>query len=145
MERHDKGQDLVMVASEPLTFERGGYSSRKSISEDSLPNHCPEGDWVTVPTNSILSIHKQTVLIHPIIDQYYQPPSYSRSAAFAESKGMVGRGPDATVPSPKPSLPSLDHTASDSSDNASDIEPDHLGSPEPPLVLKMPSLQVSSY
>lgn len=47
MERHDRGQDLVMVASEPLTFERG--------------------DWVTVPTNSILSINKQTVLIHPII------------------------------------------------------------------------------
>ncbi|PWW79526.1 N-terminal nucleophile aminohydrolase [Tuber magnatum] len=70
MERHDRGQDLVMVASEPLTFERG--------------------DWVTVPTNSILTINKQTVLIHPIIDKYYQQnPAYSRSAAFAESKGMV--------------------------------------------------------
>ena len=74
MERHDRGQDLIMVASEPLTFERG--------------------DWVTVPTNSILSINKQTVLIHPIIDEYYQQdPSYSRSSKFAESKGMVGRGP----------------------------------------------------
>jgi glutamine amidotransferase len=70
MERHDRGQDLVMVASEPLTFERG--------------------DWVTVPTNSILTINKQTVLIHPIIDKYYQQnPAYSRSAAFVESKGMV--------------------------------------------------------
>lgn len=47
MERRDKGQDLVMVASEPLTFERG--------------------DWVTVPTNSVLTVKKQTVLIHPII------------------------------------------------------------------------------
>ena len=46
MERHDRGQDLVMVASEPLTFERR--------------------DWVTVPTNSVLTINKQTVLIHPI-------------------------------------------------------------------------------
>lgn len=53
MERHDRGQDLVMVASEPLTFERG--------------------DWVTVPTNSILSINKQTVLIHPIIGIYFSP------------------------------------------------------------------------
>ncbi|KAF3908576.1 hypothetical protein ABW21_db0208677 [Orbilia brochopaga] len=74
MERHDRGQDLVMVASEPLTFERG--------------------DWVTVPTNSILSINKQTVLIHPIIDKFYQSdPSYSRSTHLAESKGLVGVGP----------------------------------------------------
>ncbi|RPA79181.1 YNL191Wp-like protein [Ascobolus immersus RN42] len=70
MERRDRGQDLVMVASEPLTFERG--------------------DWVTVPTNSILSINKQTVLIHPIKDQYYNTnPSYSRSSAFAASRGLV--------------------------------------------------------
>jgi hypothetical protein len=31
MERRDKGQDIVLVASEPLTFERA--------------------DWVTVPSN----------------------------------------------------------------------------------------------
>ncbi|KAF8544813.1 nucleophile aminohydrolase [Trichophaea hybrida] len=74
MERHDRGQDLVMVASEPLTFERE--------------------DWVTVPTNSVLTINKQTVLIHPIKDQYYQSdPSYRRSMKFAEEKGQVGRGP----------------------------------------------------
>lgn len=79
MERHDRGQDLVMVASEPLTFERG--------------------DWVTVPTNSVLTINRQTVLIHPIIDQYYQPnPSYKRSTKFAEGKGMVGRGPEVLTP-----------------------------------------------
>jgi glutamine amidotransferase len=57
MERRDKGQDIVLVASEPLTFERA--------------------DWVTVPTNSIfsrlwadlaiLTINGQTVLLHPII------------------------------------------------------------------------------
>lgn len=69
MERHDRGQDLVMVASEPLTFERG--------------------DWVTVPTNSVLTIHKQTVLIHPIVDQYYQPnPSFARSKELVERKGI---------------------------------------------------------
>ena len=28
MERRDKGADIVLVASEPLTFERGGYSGR---------------------------------------------------------------------------------------------------------------------
>ena len=74
MERHDKGQDLVLVASEPLTFERD--------------------DWVTVPTNCILSINKQTVLIHPVVDKYYQPdPSFSRSAAFVESKGLASKSP----------------------------------------------------
>ncbi|KAL1955239.1 hypothetical protein VTO42DRAFT_8898 [Malbranchea cinnamomea] len=55
MERHDKGADVVLVASEPLTFERH--------------------NWVTVPTNSILTIHKQTVLIHPIVDDFYRDPS----------------------------------------------------------------------
>jgi glutamine amidotransferase len=35
MERRDKGQDIVLVASEPLTFERA--------------------DWVTVPSNCIIS------------------------------------------------------------------------------------------
>lgn len=34
MERRDKGQDIVLVASEPLTFERA--------------------DWVTVPSNCII-------------------------------------------------------------------------------------------
>ncbi|KAI9676630.1 MAG: hypothetical protein M1829_002947 [Trizodia sp. TS-e1964] len=69
MERRDKGSDIVLVASEPLTFERD--------------------NWVTVPTNSVLTIHKQTVLIHPILDKYYNHnPSYSRSSGFAVSKGL---------------------------------------------------------
>lgn len=79
MERRDKGADIVLVASEPLTFERD--------------------NWVTVPTNSTLTIHKQTVLIHPIDDQYYNhDPSYVRSSGFAVSKGLVGgASPPATT------------------------------------------------
>lgn len=70
MERRDRGADIVLVASEPLTFERD--------------------NWVTVPTNSVLTIHKQTVMIHPIIDEFYNhSPSYSRSAQFALDKGQV--------------------------------------------------------
>jgi len=42
MERQDKGQDIVLVASEPLTFERA--------------------DWVTVPTNCILPIFVVQIL-----------------------------------------------------------------------------------
>ncbi|QLG74246.1 hypothetical protein HG535_0G01300 [Zygotorulaspora mrakii] len=77
MERLNRNQDVIMVASEPLTFERG--------------------DWTAVPTNSILTIKKQTILIHPIIDEYYQAdPLYSRSSKLAEDKGLMG-----SVPLPK--------------------------------------------
>ncbi|GAB7357938.1 hypothetical protein MBLNU230_g0105t1 [Neophaeotheca triangularis] len=70
MERRDKGADIVLVASEPLTFERD--------------------NWVTVPTNSVLTIHNQTVLIHPILDEYYNhTPSYQRSKRFAADQGQT--------------------------------------------------------
>jgi glutamine amidotransferase len=74
MERRDKGADIVLVASEPLTFERD--------------------NWVTVPTNSVLTIHNQTVLIHPILDEYYNhTPSMPRSSRFAADKGQtIGDG-----------------------------------------------------
>lgn len=74
MERRDRGADIVLVASEPLTFERD--------------------NWVTVPTNSTITIHKQTVMIHPIIDEYYNPsPSYQRSSGFAHSQGLASDAP----------------------------------------------------
>ncbi|SCU98281.1 LAMI_0F13872g1_1 [Lachancea mirantina] len=74
VERLDRNQDVIMVASEPLTFERG--------------------DWITVPTNSVLTIKNQTVLLHPIIDEYYQEdPLYTRSSTLAESKGLMGSVP----------------------------------------------------
>ncbi|CAI6341204.1 unnamed protein product [Periconia digitata] len=78
MERRDKGSDIVLVASEPLTFERD--------------------NWVTVPTNSTLTIHKQTVMIHPIIDEFYSAnPAHARSAGFAQAKGQTITGPDKRV------------------------------------------------
>ncbi|KAI5461458.1 nucleophile aminohydrolase [Mariannaea sp. PMI_226] len=70
MERKDKGADIVLVASEPLTFERE--------------------NWVNVPTNSILTIHKQTVMVHPIIDKYFErDPHHVRSSAFVQAKGLT--------------------------------------------------------
>ncbi|KAF2742031.1 N-terminal nucleophile aminohydrolase [Sporormia fimetaria CBS 119925] len=78
MERRDKGSDIVLVASEPLTFERD--------------------NWVTVPTNSTLTIYNQTVMIHPIIDEFYShDPAHSRSAGFAQAKGQTITGPDKRV------------------------------------------------
>lgn len=74
MERLDRNQDVIMVASEPLTFERG--------------------DWTAVPTNSVLTIKNQTILLHPIIDEYYQAdPLYLRSSALVERKGFMGSVP----------------------------------------------------
>lgn len=74
MERRDKGADIVLVASEPLTFERD--------------------NWVTVPTNSVVTIHNQNVLIHPILDEHYNfTPSFQRSQQFAAAKGQtIGDG-----------------------------------------------------
>ncbi|ROW02711.1 hypothetical protein VSDG_01688 [Cytospora chrysosperma] len=70
MERRDKGADVVLVSSEPLTFER---------------EH-----WINVPTNSILTIHDQTALVQPIIDQFHhKDPWHRRSAGFVQSKGLV--------------------------------------------------------
>ncbi|ODV94518.1 hypothetical protein PACTADRAFT_77096 [Pachysolen tannophilus NRRL Y-2460] len=55
MERLDRLQDVIMIASEPLTFERG--------------------DWITVPTNSTLSV------------------KIKQSSSLAESKGLMGSIP----------------------------------------------------
>ncbi|KAF1832648.1 N-terminal nucleophile aminohydrolase [Decorospora gaudefroyi] len=78
MERRDKGSDIVLVASEPLTFERD--------------------NWVTVPTNSTLTISKQTVMIHPIIDEFYSSnPAHERTSAFAQAKGQTVTGADKRV------------------------------------------------
>ncbi|KAL2160635.1 hypothetical protein VTH06DRAFT_1323 [Thermothelomyces fergusii] len=98
MERSDKGADVILVASEPLTFERE--------------------NWVNVPTNSILTIHNQTVMVHPILDQYYsRNPQHRRSAAFVRTKGLSANekassrsgtpfGPPTSMP-PVTSLPHL--------------------------------------
>ncbi|KAK8066451.1 hypothetical protein PG997_013198 [Apiospora hydei] len=70
MERRDKGADIVLVASEPLTFERE--------------------NWVNVPTNSILTIHRQSVMVHPIEDSFSErDPYHKRSSAFATKKGLT--------------------------------------------------------
>ncbi|KAI9753174.1 MAG: hypothetical protein M4579_005289 [Chaenotheca gracillima] len=77
MERRDKGADVVLVAN----------------------------NWVTVPTNSVLTIHKQTVDVRPLIDEYYNAvPSYSRHSDFAVSKGLVSSTPGTTADAATDSL-----------------------------------------
>ena len=85
MDRRDKGADIVLVASEPLTFERG-----MSVCPSSICRLTSAESWVTVPTNSTLTIHKQTVMVHPIIDENYSyNPYHSRSSKYARAKGLV--------------------------------------------------------
>ncbi|KIW86554.1 hypothetical protein Z517_01952 [Fonsecaea pedrosoi CBS 271.37] len=83
MERRDKASDVVLVASEPLTFERH--------------------NWLSVPTNTIVTICKQTVYVRPIKDEYYDPdPSTERSTGFARSKGLVSKAPGGGTATPTP-------------------------------------------
>ncbi|OBZ87421.1 putative glutamine amidotransferase DUG3 [Choanephora cucurbitarum] len=54
MVKADRREDIVVVASEPLTFEKA--------------------DWLTIPTNNILVVTpKLNVLLQPIKDRYYTP------------------------------------------------------------------------
>ena len=72
MHRVDKKNKMVLVSSEPITFERN--------------------DWTAIPTNSLLTILKdQTILLHPIIDEYYQKnPLFIRDSGFSTRKGQMG-------------------------------------------------------
>jgi len=71
MERQNRLNSIVMVASEPLTFERS--------------------DWIAIPTNTILVIRKNpSVLIKPIVDQFYvSDPTKTRSSELTVKKGFA--------------------------------------------------------
>jgi hypothetical protein len=54
MVKDNRRQDMVLIASEPLTFEKA--------------------DWLTIPTNSIMVVTcKMNVLIYPVVDEYHNP------------------------------------------------------------------------
>ncbi|KAJ1993585.1 glutamine amidotransferase subunit [Dimargaris cristalligena] len=54
MEKRDKREDAVLIASEPLTFEKT--------------------DWVTIPSNTLLMVTpKHNILLYPIKDEFYNP------------------------------------------------------------------------
>lgn len=74
MERRDKASDVVLVASEPLTFERH--------------------NWLEVPTNTIMTISNQTVFVQPIKDEYFnEDPTTKRSTVLAKDKGLITKAP----------------------------------------------------
>ncbi|TVY33569.1 putative glutamine amidotransferase [Lachnellula occidentalis] len=83
MDRRDKGADIVLVASEPLT------------SKEASPAF-------------------PTVMVHPIIDDYYNyNPYHRRSSKFVQDKGLITneKQPSRTSNSNSPSvMPNLDLT-----------------------------------
>lgn len=47
----------------------------------------------------MVTIHKQTVLLHPILDEFYgEDLNHDRSSCYAVSKGLVSKAPGTTVP-----------------------------------------------
>lgn len=110
MARRDKGADIVLVASEPLTFERGKI---RPIGGGGLANRVSDmltENWVNVPTNSILTIHNQTVMVHPIADKYWnRDPRHRRSAAYVQTKGLAANEKSATTRTGTPlATPAID-------------------------------------
>lgn len=60
MVKADKREDIVVIASEPLTFEKA--------------------DWLTIPSNTVVVItSKMNVLMYPIVDEYYNPDPLGRA------------------------------------------------------------------
>lgn len=81
-------------------------------------------NWVSVPTNSVVTIHKQTVMLHPILDEFYgENLNHDRSSCFAVSKGLVSTAPGTTIPpanTKEPCAPSA--TGNDIGNTKSGIE-----------------------
>ncbi|TRM60197.1 nucleophile aminohydrolase [Schizophyllum amplum] len=74
MSKEDKRENIIMIASEPLTFERA--------------------DWMEIRTNNMIVITpKMNVLQIPIMDKYYVHPSHPdaqlRTSNFAQEKGFL--------------------------------------------------------
>lgn len=84
MTKTDKRENIIMIASEPLTFEKA--------------------DWMEIKTNHMAIITPRMNLLQmPIVDKYYVPPStpeaQGRTAEFANKKGLfVGNAAQATTP-----------------------------------------------
>ncbi|KAF9270111.1 glutamine amidotransferase [Marasmius fiardii PR-910] len=81
MAKADKRENIIMIASEPLTFERGNCLQCSS-------------DWMEIKTNNMVVITPRMNLLQiPIIDQFYVPPSdpasLTRTTEFAREKGLL--------------------------------------------------------
>ncbi|KAF8846333.1 N-terminal nucleophile aminohydrolase [Paxillus ammoniavirescens] len=74
MTKADKRENIIMIASEPLTFEKA--------------------DWMEIRTNNMVVITpKMNLLQIPIVDKFYvspsDPASLSRGTDFAAARGLL--------------------------------------------------------
>lgn len=79
MVKADRRQKIVVVASEPLTFEKGKTSTLTLA------------DWMEIESNTVLCITpNMNVLQYPILDEYHNPRSYLhvRDPNFAMRAGF---------------------------------------------------------
>ncbi|THV07733.1 N-terminal nucleophile aminohydrolase [Dendrothele bispora CBS 962.96] len=85
MAKADRRESIIMIASEPLTFERA--------------------DWMEIKTNNMVVITpKMNLLQIPIIDKFYVPPSdpasLARTTEFAREKGLLAHSVVSHVTNP---------------------------------------------
>jgi len=86
MSKSDKRENIILVASEPLTFEKA--------------------DWMEIKTNTMIVITPRMNLLQiPIVDEFHVPPSdpasLKRNVEFASSKGFLSPRPAVAVDTPK--------------------------------------------
>lgn len=113
MSKEDKRENIIMVASEPLTFEKGDIDRVPCFA---LPvSDLLSADWMEVKTNTMIVLTpKMNVLLIPIVDKFYvhpsNPESQSRGTDLAVAKGLFAErwevpkalSPDSTPLQPVP-------------------------------------------
>ncbi|SCV70220.1 BQ2448_1614 [Microbotryum intermedium] len=91
MTKADKRERIILIASEPLTFERAGQSLPKNPNQRKSPTHSSGRflDWVEIPSQSLIVITpRNNLLKYPIVDHFFQHHAVSvRSDHFASRKG----------------------------------------------------------
>ncbi|KAG8899861.1 hypothetical protein FRC01_010348 [Tulasnella sp. 417] len=102
MSKRDKRENIILIASEPLTFE--------------------QADWMEIPTNTLIVITpKMNMLQIPIIDEFHVSDpleAKKRGSDFAAQKGLLssayGARRGGSVPSPlQPTQDELEAAAHD--------------------------------
>ncbi|KAF8311161.1 N-terminal nucleophile aminohydrolase [Clavulina sp. PMI_390] len=74
MSKSDKRENIIMVASEPLTFEKA--------------------DWMEIKTNTMIVITpKMNILQIPIVDEFSASSRSKRNVQFATEKGLWTQNP----------------------------------------------------